>query len=139
MSYLWDLYNAKWNRKKELNKYKTRKRQLETIKTNVSSGFDDNASDLNSCYEKVKEQIKSGIQFSQGGYNGATSDWTSREFGYGDSNLSSSRSCISSEINQVNNKISNLEGEIRSLEVRIRAEEARLAKEAAEKAKALIN
>ena len=139
MSYLWDLYNAKWNRQKELNKYKTRKRQLETIKSNLSNGFDDNASDLNSCYEKVKSEIRSGIQFSQGGYNGATSDWPSREFGYGDSNLSSSRSCISSEISQVDNKISSLESEIRSLESRIRAEEARIAKEAAERAKALVN
>ncbi|MGN0323934.1 MAG: hypothetical protein ACI4DZ_12550 [Oliverpabstia sp.] len=139
MSNLWDLHNTKWNRQKELNRYKTRKRQLEKIKSNLSSSFDDNASDLNSCYEKVKEQIRSGIQFSQGGYNGAASDWTSREFGYGDSNLSSSRSCISSEIIQVNNEISNLEGEIQSLEARICAEEDRLAREAAEKAKALIN
>lgn len=126
--------SLKRSRQRELDSYRRRRNQLETIRTNITGQFEDNAGDLNREYRNVRESTRYGIRIGTGNFGGCGPVWTATEYGYGDSNLSQSGNSIVSELNRVNEKIAELEQEISKLNMQISQENQR---EEAERKKAL--
>lgn len=124
----------KRSKEKELGRYRKRLKQLNDISGNLRSDFENNASDLNGQYSKMKEHTENGIKFYSGGSNCISAEWSFRDLGSNDEFLSEAGYEIGCEIRDVEEKIRSLENEISSLGHRIRAEEAREAAEAKRKA-----
>lgn len=127
----------KSDRERELRDYKKRKSQLESIKKDYTSAFENNASDINRQSRNVSEGIKSAIHTS-GGSVSAADVWKNAESGLGDSDLSSSYTYTCAEYNRVVNRISDLEREIARLQNIIRQEEEKERKEREEALKKLL-
>ena len=120
----------------ELRKYKTRKSQLEAIRNNLNSDFEDSARSVTNHCNNAKSDMSSGINLN--GRNVALSSLFWNEEGISDSDLSQSRSYIVSVINAVQTKISDLEREIGSLNSRITAAEDKEKEEMLEKLKSMF-
>lgn len=126
--------NLKWSKQRELESYKRRKSQLETIRNNISGDFEDNAWGLNQEFRNVRQCSRYGIRIGTGSFEGSGTVWTAAEYGCGDSNLSQAENNVISEINRVDEKIAELEQEISRLNVQISQARQR---EEAERKKAL--
>ncbi len=124
------------NKEKELKTITARKKEVESIISSLDSKLDDEIKDINKKYNLCSSNLTDGIKNVQNiGCVASNIDADKEKDVTDDSNISSGRSSLSSEVTRCETKIEELKDEIESLKSAIEAEKERLRAEACNKAK----
>lgn len=123
MSMLSQLISQRNRKRKELDTYKNRKRQLEKIHNDLNRDFDNNISESVKNNERSGNSLGAGVQGDVHTINTVRSniDQLKEKYIWNDANMSDTSYNISNEISRCQTEIDRLENEIRILDRQIEA------------------
>lgn len=123
MSMLSQLISQRNRKRKELDTYKNRKRQLEKIHNDLNRDFDNNILESVKNNERSGNSLGAGVQGDVHTINTVRSniDQLKEKYIWNDANMSDTSYNISNEISRCKTEIDRLENEIRILDRQIEA------------------